>query len=75
MQKTEWAINKPVYDVLKTIFENSYGLCNVPVNPDDIPLPPQPHDFLTNPEAKKKWNRETAKVHRKIAKSKSKYII
>lgn len=74
MQKTEWTINKPVLEVLKVIFKNSYGMGNVPVNPEDIPLPITPHDIDTNPDAKIKWKRETSKIYRQRAKSKSKYI-
>ena len=36
MQKTEWIINQPVYDVLVACIDNSYALGKLPVNPEDI---------------------------------------
>ena len=74
MQKTEWVINKPVFDVLETCILNSYQLGKLPINPEDIPLPPKPFDIATNKEAKTKWKREASNVYKERAKSKSKYI-
>ena len=36
----------------------SYSLGKLPVNPEDIELPPKPFDIATNKEAKTKWKRE-----------------
>jgi len=74
MQKTEWVINKPVFDVLETCILNSYQLGKLPINPEDIPLPPKPFDIAINKEAKTKWKREASNVYKERAKSKSKYI-
>jgi DNA-directed RNA polymerase, mitochondrial len=74
MQKTEWVINKPIYDVLKKCIRNDYDLGKLPVNPETIELPPKPFDIATNEEAKIKWKREAQKVYKNRAKSKSKYI-
>ena len=74
MQKTEWVINKPIYDVLKKCIENDYGLGKLPINPEAMELPPKPFDIATNEEAKIKWKREAQKVYKERAKSKSKYI-
>jgi len=74
MQKTEWIINQPVYDVLVACIDNSYALGKLPVNPEDIPLPPKPFDIATNKEAKTKWKREASNVYKERAKAKSKFI-
>jgi DNA-directed RNA polymerase len=71
MQRTEWVINKPVFDVFKTCVMNSYQLGKLPINPEDIPLPPKPFDIATNKEAKTKWKREASTVYKDRAKSKS----
>lgn len=74
MQKTEWDINVPILEVLRTIFDNNFGMANVPVAEDYIPLPPKPYDIATNDDAKKRWKREASKVYTARAKSKSKWI-
>jgi DNA-directed RNA polymerase len=74
IQKTEWVVNEPVYDVVKSVFENNYGLGNIPKSKEHYEFPIKPIDFLTNEEAKIKWKREASKVHRLIAKSKAKWI-
>ena len=48
MQRTEWVINQPVYEVLLACITNGYALGKLPINPEDIPLPPKPHDIATN---------------------------
>ena len=74
MQKTEWVINKPIYDLLKTCVENDYALGKLPINPESMELPPKPFDIATNPESKTEWKRKAQKVYKNRAKSKSKYI-
>ena len=74
MQRTEWVINRPIFDVLEKCILNGYQLGKLPVNPEDIPLPPKPFDIATNKEAKTKWKREASSVYKDRAKSKSKYI-
>jgi len=74
MQKTEWVINKPIYDVIKKCIDNDYELGKLPINPEAIELPPKPFDIATNDEAKIKWKREAQSIYKKRAKSKSKYI-
>ena len=74
MQRTEWVINKPVFDVFNTCVMNSYQLGKLPINPEDIPLPPKPFDIATNKEAKTKWKREASNVYKERAKAKSKFI-
>jgi len=74
MQRTEWVINRPVFDVLDACVKNSFALGKLPINPDDIPLPPKPFDIATNKEAKTKWKREASNVYKERAKAKSKFI-
>ena len=74
MQKTEWVINKPIYELLLTCMENDIEIADLPVNPKSIPLPVKPHDIDTNKEAKTEWKRKAQKVYKLQAKSKSKYI-
>ena len=74
MQKTEWEINKPIYDVLVACSEQSYPLGKLPINPEDIPLPPKPFDISINKDAKSKWKREASNVYKERAKMKSKFI-
>lgn len=74
MQRTEWEINRPVYDVLQKCIENDIPLGKLPVNPEAIELPVKPLDIETNKEARIKWKREAQHVYKLRAKSKSKYI-
>ena len=59
---------------LETCMLNGYPLGKLPVNPEDIPLPPKPFDIATNKEAKTKWKREASNVYKERAKAKSKFI-
>jgi len=74
MQKTEWVINKPIYDVMLACTKNGWALGKLPINPKDIPLPPKPFDIAENKDAKSKWKREASLVHKERAKMLSKYI-
>lgn len=74
MQKTEWVINKFVFDVVKTCFKNNIDIGDIPVDPKTIPLPVKPHDIATNKEARTEWKRKAQKVYKQQAKSKSKWI-
>ena len=62
MQRTEWVVNRPVFDVFNTCVMNSYQLGKLPINPEDIPLPPKPFDIAVNKEAKTKWKRQASTV-------------
>ena len=57
IQETEWVINKPIYDVIKTCMDNDFNLGQLPVNPQSTELPPKPFDIKTNKEALIKWKR------------------
>ena len=51
MQQTEWVINKPIFDVIKTCMDNDFSLGKLPIRITDENLPPKPHDIQTNKEA------------------------
>ena len=74
IQETEWVINKPIYDVIKTCMDNDFNLGQLPVNPQSTELPPKPFDIKTNKEALIKWKREAQQVHKAIGQSMSKFI-
>jgi DNA-directed RNA polymerase len=74
MQHTEWVINKPIYEVIKTCMLNDFPLGKLPVNPQTIELPIKPVDIATNKEALIKWKREASKVYSGRAKQNSKFI-
>ena len=74
MQRTEWVVNRPVFDVFNTCVMNSYQLGKLPINPEDIPLPPKPFDIAVNKEAKTKWKRQASTVYKDRAKAKSQFI-
>ena len=74
MQHTEWVINRPIFEVIKTCMENDFPLGKLPVNPQTIELPIKPVDIGVNEEATIKWKREASKVYSNRAKQNSKFI-
>lgn len=74
MQRTEWVINSPVFDVLNRCIEEDLPLGKLPINPQSMELPPKPFDIQTNVEARREWKRKAQSVYKDRAKSKSKYI-
>ena len=61
-QHTEWVINRPIYEVIKTCMQNDFPLGKLPVNPQTIELPIKPVDIGVNKEATIKWKREASKT-------------
>ena len=74
MQHTEWVINRPIFEVIKTCMENDFPLGKLPINPQTIELPIKPVDIGVNTEATIKWKREASKVYSNRAKQNSKFI-
>jgi len=74
IQETEWVINKPIYNVIKTCMENDFNLGQLPVNPRAMELPPKPFDIKTNKDALIKWKREAQHVHKSMGQAMSKFI-
>lgn len=73
LQRTAWAINKPVLDVMREVWDMGGNLGNLPFR-DLMPLPNKPQDIDTNKEALRDWKRAAAKVHEFNATSRSKRI-
>ena len=55
IQETEWVINKTVLDTMLQVWKAGGGV-GLPVRKEP-PKNPKPHDWATNPEAKKKWKK------------------
>jgi DNA-directed RNA polymerase len=62
LQETSWQINRPVYDVMKHLWNNAQECSCLPTR-QPLPSPPKPVDIETNEEARKKWRQETSKTH------------
>ncbi len=73
-QKTEWVVNKDVYDVFKHCLDNNIPLGKLPVNPESIELPPKPADIATNKDALIKWKKQAKPIYYQQTKLKSKFI-
>ena len=74
LQRTEWTINKPVQKIFNKCVEEGLQFGKLPINPNNIELPPKPIDIATNREALIKWKRLASKVYERQAKNKSKHI-
>ena len=74
MQQTEWVINKPIFDVIKTCMDNDFSLGKLPIRLTEENLPPKPFDIKTNKDALIKWKREAQAVHKAMGQSMSKWI-
>ena len=64
IQDTPWRINRPVLDVLQSVWSDGTSLGGLPQRIDD-PVPPKPLDIDTNEVAKAEWKREAARVYAK----------
>lgn len=73
MQRTRWAINGRVLDVMRQFWEQGTTIAGLPSFQPD-PLPPKPIDIDTNEEARRAWRRKAAVVHVANAVSKSKRV-
>tara|TARA_X000001382_G_scaffold50345_4_gene34101 strand:- start:2276 stop:3982 length:1707 start_codon:yes stop_codon:yes gene_type:complete len=62
MQGTPFKINKKVYQVAITIYNNGSVVGKLP-STEDSPLPPKPIDIATNPETRTQWKRLASVIH------------
>ena len=74
LQRTEWIINEPVYEVFAHCLKHNKPLGKLPVNPDTIEFPPKPHDIATNKDALIKWKKLAKPVYYRMAKQQSKFL-
>lgn len=62
-QRTAWAVNMRMLEVLNSIWDNSSTLGSVPSRYDEE-VPPKPYNIDEDEEARKDWRMRAAKVHR-----------
>lgn len=62
-QRTPWAINTKVLAVMTALWDASSEDAGLPPR-EGRPLPPKPGDIDDNPEARRKWRDEAARVYR-----------
>ncbi len=62
-QRTPWAVNLYILDVLNTIWDNSSAIGSVPPK-YDYEIPTKPFDIEENEQARKEWRAQAARVHR-----------
>lgn len=73
MQRTAWAINKHVLDVMQTFWRSGTVIGGLPsIEPEAIP--PKPLDIDTNEDARKIWRRRAAMAHIRNHESRSKRV-
>lgn len=64
IQNTAWKINRPVYDLVKTVLYNARPVGNLPVaNVAAEPIPAKPRDIAENEDARKRWRSAARAVH------------
>ena len=56
LQNTPFKVNKPVYQVARTIWEKGLTVGKIPSKYME-PIPPKPFDIATNEEARNEWKR------------------
>lgn len=75
LQATEWAVNKPIYETIKALWNASSTAGGLPSR-DPLLLPAKAHDAAAAQDDPKvvAWKREAAKVHETNAKMESKRL-
>lgn len=71
LQRTEWKVNKKVYEVMKHHWDNRSDLPCMP-ELNEMVIPPKPEDFDTNEESKVDWKRRVAKLYQENIRNRSK---
>jgi DNA-directed RNA polymerase len=61
LNETAWRINRPVYEVVKQLWDSGGGVAGIP-HRNNFPLPPRQVNF-NDEELKKQWKREAAQVY------------
>jgi len=80
LQKTKWAVNKQVLDVMKTVWESGDSWSGLP-SKDDAPLPPSPFPNKKKADMNeaellqlREWKHAASKVHQANARMASKRL-
>ena len=63
MTRTPWRINDKIARVMRQLYDAGGGYAGM-VSADNVPKPPVPPEFDSDPEVKKKWKKEAAIIHR-----------
>jgi DNA-directed RNA polymerase, mitochondrial len=71
LQRTAWAVNKAVLDVMERVWDSEGMAGGLPAK-NDTPLPDKPMDIITNEEARRQWKRKAAAVHQANTRLRSK---
>lgn len=62
LQRTPWRINKDMLEALKWAYDSGGNIGKL-VRSDEIPLPPVPEDYQSNPTVKKEHNHKVFLIH------------
>lgn len=62
IQSTAWRINRPIFDVIREIWDGGGVLGGLP-NRHPLDLPPRPPEFAYDEQVKARWKREAADIH------------
>jgi|TARA_R110001606_G_scaffold398504_1_gene577719 DNA-directed RNA polymerase len=74
LQETPWRINKPVYNVMHSLWETTGGgIAKLPLK-DGKPIPMKPTDIDTNPAALKEWKKTASQTHTENFRNRSKVV-
>lgn len=63
MTRTPWRINARVARVMRQLYDAGGGYANM-VPADNLPKPPVPERFASDPDIKAKWKKEAVAIHR-----------
>lgn len=75
LQRTEWAVNEPVYETMKALWEDSMTLGALPSRElDPIPSKPWAEGEEPDPDVLHRWKVAAARTHEKNAKAESKRL-
>lgn len=74
IQKTEWQINKQIFDVINYCFENNLSIGNLPVTIDEDEFEPCPPFEKKTDEVFIQWKRRKSQWHTEKSKMMSRWI-
>lgn len=74
IQKTEWQVNKGIYDVIKYCFDNNLSIGNLPVTIDEDEFEPCPPFENKTDEVFIQWKRRKSQWHSEKSRMKSRWI-
>ncbi|KAJ1978481.1 DNA-directed RNA polymerase [Dimargaris verticillata] len=60
--KTQWRINRFIYDVLLKVWNSGQGLADIPPARLDVTMPRKPEDYDTDPKARRAYHLQCSKL-------------